>query len=158
MGTLVLLRHAKAEPQSGDDRSRELAARGRADAAAVREWLVRQGIVPDMVVVSTATRTRQTWELASPGGAAPGYDDRVYDASTEELREIIGETPAEVGVLVLVGHNPSVERLAWELDDSPAARDRTDGGLPSSALAVFEVASWAEPMGAVLKEVFVPGG
>lgn len=156
MGTLVLLRHAKAEPHRADDHSRELAARGRADAVAVRGWFAQQGIAPDRVVVSTATRTRQTWELASPGGPEPLLDKRLYESSVDDLLEVVRETPEDVEVLVLVGHNPSVERLAWVLDDSPAARDRTKSGLPTSAVAVFEVASWAEPTRAVLKELAVP--
>ena len=51
---LVLVRHAKAEAHRGDDKSRELAARGRADATAVGRWLVQQGIRPDRVVVSSS--------------------------------------------------------------------------------------------------------
>lgn len=157
MPTLVLLRHAKAEPHRSDDHSRVLAARGRADAAAVRPWLVANGLVPDRVVVSDAARARETWDLARPGGPDPLYDGRVYEASTADLREVIGETPDGVAVLVVVGHNPSVERLAWELDDSPGAREVTDRGLPTSALAVLEVDDW-NLSGGVLREVAVPRG
>jgi phosphohistidine phosphatase len=157
MPLLVLLRHAKAEPHRHDDHSRVLAARGRADAAAAREWLRRKEVVPDRVVVSTAARTRETWELAAVGDGVVLLDDRVYDASEDELREVLAETPAEVEVLVLVGHNPGVERLAWELDDSPAAREHTDRGLPTCALALFTVDDW-DLTNAVLQEVAVPRG
>jgi phosphohistidine phosphatase len=158
MPTLVLLRHAKAEPMRPDDHSRGLAARGRADATAVRAWLEQRGIHPDRVVASTSQRTRETWELAGPGGPEAVYDARIYEASTEALREVIGETPEDVQTLVLVGHNPSVERLAWELDDGAAARERTDPGLPTSALAIFAVPGWTDLTGAVLQEVAVPRG
>ena len=142
MPTLVLIRHSKAEPHREDDHSRELAARGRADAGQVREWLTAQGIVPDHVVVSTAVRTRQTWQACSVGSAEPVFDDRVYDASVAELREVIAQTPAAAQTLVLVGHNPGVEQLAWALDDSDAARDRTNSGMRTSGVAVFRVAAW----------------
>ena len=154
--TLVLLRHAKAELAGEDDHARELSPRGRADAAWIGTWLRRQGIVPDRVVVSTATRTRQTWELADPGGAAPEYDGRVYEAWPRTLRQIVEETAADVQVLALVGHNPGMEQLAAELDDSPQARDLTNSGLPTSAVVVFEVDSWADLSTAVLKELAVP--
>ncbi|MGZ6793531.1 MAG: SixA phosphatase family protein [Mycobacteriales bacterium] len=155
MPTLVLLRHAKTEPHRADDISRVLDPRGRADAAAAGAWLRGQGLVPDRVVCSPAARTRETWERAAVGGPEPVHDERVYDATAEELLEVLRETPDGVGVLVLVGHNPGVERLAWQLDDSPEARERTDRGLPTCALAVFDVAGW-DLGDAVLRELVVP--
>src|SRR5206468_3487767 len=135
MPNLVLIRHSKAEAQRDDDHSRRLAPRGRADAAELRTWL--DGVVPDRVVVSTALRTRQTWESCSVGSVDAVYDDRVYDASVEDLREVIAATPDAVGTLVLVGHNPGVEQLAWELDESDAARDQSNRGMRTSGAAVF---------------------
>jgi phosphohistidine phosphatase len=158
MPKLVLVRHAKSEAHRAEDHARELAPRGQADVAAVREWLTQQGISPDRVVVSTATRARQTWEGAAVGDAIPVYDDRVYEASVTDLLEVLRGTPADVDTLVLVGHNPSVERLAWELDDSEAARERTDSGMPTSAVAVFEVAGWTELRTGVLQELAIPRG
>jgi len=147
MRTLVLLRHSKAEAHRLDDRSRVLAPRGRDDAAQVRRWLTAQGIRPDRVVVSTSARTRETWELASVGTAVPEFDDRVYEASVADLREVVAETGDGVATLVLVGHNPAVEQLAWELDDSAEAREKTDRGLRTSGVAVFELDAWADSHG-----------
>jgi phosphohistidine phosphatase len=150
MPTLVLLRHAHTEPQSTDDHGRRLTERGRNDAAEVRRWLQAQGIRPHRVVVSTAARARETWELASVGDVEPEHDARVYEASVAGLRHVVAETPADVGTLVLVGHNPSVERLAWELDDGPAARERTDRGLRTSGIAVFELDGWGAAHGTLV--------
>jgi phosphohistidine phosphatase len=145
--TLVLLRHSKAEPQRTDDHDRRLSERGRADAERVRRWLDAQGLVPDRVVVSTSTRTRETWQLAGVGEAEPVYDERVYEASVADLREVVAETPADVTTLCLVGHNPGIERLAWELDDSDASRDRTNGGMRTSGVAVLELTDWGADHG-----------
>lgn len=139
MPLLVLLRHAQAEPGL-DDHARPLSARGRADAAAVRTWLAAQGVVPDRAVVSTARRTQETWQLA--GDLVPVLDGRLYDASTETIRDVIAETPASVQALVVVGHNPGTERLPWELDDSPSAREHSDRGMPTCGIAVFDVSAW----------------
>ena len=158
MPTLVLFRHAKAEAHREDDHSRQLASRGRADAVAAREWLTQQGIAPDRVVVSTAMRARQTWECGAVGQVPPVYDGRVYEATAADLLEVLRETPAGTGTVVLVGHNPGVEHLAWELDDSDTARDRTNGGLATCGLAVFEVTGWAGLSAGVLREVAVPRG
>ena len=134
MPRLILLRHAKAEPHRADDHSRVLAERGRADAAAARPVLA--ALSPEIAVVSTAARTRETWELANPGGVTAVYDDRVYEASVADLREVLEEQSA--GSVVLVGHNPSIERLAWELE----ANDDTNRGMRTCGLAVFEVDDW----------------
>ena len=134
MPRLILLRHAKAEPHRADDHSRVLAPRGREDASAARSFLA--SLAPEVAIVSTAARTRETWELADPGGVTVRYDDRVYDASVVDLREVLAEQSA--ASVVLVGHNPGVERLAWELE----ANDDTNRGMRSCGIAVFEVADW----------------
>ena len=59
---------------------------------------------------------------------------------------------------MLVGHNPGMERLAWELDDSVRAREVTDRGLSTGAVAVFSVSGWADLTDARLEEVAVPRG
>jgi phosphohistidine phosphatase len=150
MRTLVLFRHSKTEPHSSDDHSRRLTGRGRDDAAEVRRWLSKQDIVPDRVVVSTSARTRETWELASVGHAVPEYDDRVYEASVTDLRAVVEETSPDVATLVVVGHNPSIEQLAWALDETDKARERTDRGMRTSGIAVFELSEWTDLHGRLL--------
>jgi len=132
---LILLRHAKSEPHRADDHSRVLAPRGRADAEAVRPVIA--SLAPVLAVVSSAARARETWQLADPGGVEAVFDDRVYEASVDDLREVLGEL--SVGSAVLVGHNPSIERLAWELE----ANDDTNRGMKTCGLAAFEVADWS---------------
>lgn len=131
---LILLRHAKAEAHRADDHSRVLAERGRNDATAARAFLADQGI--EAAVVSTSARTRETWALADPGGVSAVFDDRIYDASVADLREVLGEQT--VACVVLVGHNPGIERLAWELE----ANDDTNRGMRTCGIAVFEVDDW----------------
>jgi phosphohistidine phosphatase len=135
MPRLILLRHAKAEAHRPDDHSRVLAERGRNDAAAVRPLMAE--LSPALAVVSTSARTRETWELADPGGVPAVFDDRVYEAAVEDLREVLGELTVDSAVLV--GHNPSIERLAWELE----ANDDTNGGMRTCGVAAFEVDDWA---------------
>lgn len=148
MPTLVLLRHSRTEPHRLDDRTRELTERGRADAAAVRQWLADRDLHPDRAVVSTSTRTQQTWEIA--GDLEPVLDERVYDASTGDLRDVIAETPEGVQCLVVVGHNPGINELAWQLE-------RSVGEMRTSAVAVFDVTDW-DLSEAVLRELAAPRG
>ena len=142
MGLLVLVRHAKAEALASDDRARRLAERGRAECAELRAWFVEQEVGPDRVLVSSAVRAQQTWELAAVGGAERIVEDRLYQGGPDEVRAIVAETPAGVQTLVVVGHNPTLEDLAWELDDSEQARDLTNRGLGTAGVGVFALASW----------------
>ncbi|MFI5495377.1 SixA phosphatase family protein [Actinoplanes sp. NPDC051859] len=64
--TLILLRHAKAEtPGELLDVERRLTDRGRRDASAAGSWLALQGLLPGLVLCSSATRTRQTWHAVA---------------------------------------------------------------------------------------------
>lgn len=113
---LVLLRHAKSDWSTElPDHSRPLASRGRRDAPAAGRWLADSGAPLDLVVCSTAARARQTWELAAAALPAPPAlrsDERVYDATAEQLLTLVRELPEQVGSVAVVGHNPGLELLA----------------------------------------------
>ena len=66
MRRLMLLRHAKTENDapSGRDQDRRLDDRGRLDAAEIGGWIGRHPPFPDSVLVSSAVRASQTWEIA----------------------------------------------------------------------------------------------
>ena len=150
MPMFVLIRHAKAEPHRSGDHTRALAARARVDAAAMGGWLHGSGLLLERAVVSSSSRTRETWQAT--GLACPDvvFEERVYEATSEDLRAVIAETPVDVDVLALVGHNPAVERLAWELASDVQA-------MPTSAAAVFSVEDWSLA-GAVLQQLWTPRG
>ena len=65
MRRLMLLRHAKTEHDapSGRDQDRRLDHRGRTDAAEIGGWIGRHPPFPDLVLVSSAVRATQTWEI-----------------------------------------------------------------------------------------------
>ena len=145
----MLIRHSKAA-DGPVDVQRPLAAQGRADAPAIGRWLTGEGMVPDRVVVSPAERALQTWDLAAAeidNAQSPIVDARIYDNTLEALLEIIRETPDDIGVLALVGHNPAVAELARYLDDGrgeSAPRDQMARKYPTSGVAVLDsTAPWA---------------
>ncbi len=162
---LVLIRHAKSA-DGPVDIERELNPRGMRDRAAVGQWLRDQAIAPGRVVVSPAARARLTWAGAAPFVTAPEpeIDDRIYENDAYLLLDIVHETPAEVQALVLVGHNPSLGSLAYNLDDgtgSEEARQELLTGFPTSAIALFELAGeWADaaPRALRLSGYAVPRG
>lgn len=149
---LVLLRHAKAEsPASLSDEMRPLALRGRRQCADVAASLRHAALLPDAVVVSSALRTRQTWDLVRTGLGEHATDrvevtGRLYLAGVDELLEIVREVDEDVTTLLVVGHEPTVSaaaaHLAGEGDPAHLAQVRT--GLPTATSAVLETqAAWA---------------
>src|SRR5258706_4615715 len=123
---LVVLRHAKAgELPGGPDFERVLLPSGQRDSAAAGSWLASHGFRPDVVICSAARRTRQTWEnVASALGGDPEFiaEERLYEADAEDVLEIIRQTPAEVGTLLYIGHNPAAAQFAILVTGSATAR------------------------------------
>ncbi|MFJ4846392.1 MULTISPECIES: SixA phosphatase family protein [unclassified Streptomyces] len=164
---LVLLRHAKsAWPPDVPDHDRPLGARGRRDAPAVGRWLRENKHIPDLVVCSTAVRTRETWELAADalgGRAEPrvAYDERLYAATARALLDVLRETPDGVRTVLLVGHNPGVQDLALRLAGGGASEAllRAADKFPTSALAVLTAAGpWPALDQAHLDDFAIPRG
>ncbi len=142
---LVIIRHAKAEGYAESDLDRSLAPRGRGDAEAAGTWLKQLGVVPDVALVSSAVRARETWELIAKAAGwttEPDVDPALYDADEDAVLDLIAATDESVGTLVVIGHNPTVGMLAQLLDDGdgPAeAVDRLVLGYPTSAVTVFDL-------------------
>lgn len=110
---LIVLRHAEAEPD-GDgngDHGRPLHDRGRRDAARVGMRLRELGWLPQVVVSSDATRTRQTWQhmAAALGTPAVTFTRDLYLMGIEEIRAALREQSAEVETVMVLGHNPGWE-------------------------------------------------
>jgi phosphohistidine phosphatase len=162
---LVLVRHARAA-DGPVDADRPLTERGARHAAAIGAWLEQAGCVPDRVLVSPARRAGQTWERAGERlvqAVRPIVDTRIYDNTVEALLAAIRETPDDVQILAVVGHNPSIGELAAALDDgqgNPAARGDLDAGVPAGGVAVFLLATpfaAIAPGAANLDDFTVPG-
>jgi phosphohistidine phosphatase len=116
MLTLYLLRHAKSSwaDESMQDFDRPLANRGREACAIIGEFIREKGIDFDLVLVSTAVRTRETMELVKERAklrCEVRYDERIYEATTSQLLEVIAEVADDRESVLLVGHNPGIADL-----------------------------------------------
>lgn len=147
---LVVVRHAQAEQHAGTDSERALTREGRDASRDVGAWLVRRGVRPDGALVSTATRTRETWAAICEGG---GYDESVaaferglYSGGPESALDLVRLTDPAVRTLVLIGHNPTIGWLALGLDDgSTEVLGQAATGYPAAAVTVFELpGEWAD--------------
>ena len=163
MPTLILLRHAKSDwPAGVRDIDRPLAERGIRDCVAVAEALANKNLRVDRSVVSTAKRTRETFErVFAAAGYIPEHDfeSRIYEANVQNLLDVIHEQESDT--VMLVGHGPGIPQLslllADDFDSEPALRIRQK--YPTAAIAVLHsAAEWAEwgPGTCVLEDFFIP--
>jgi phosphohistidine phosphatase len=150
MHRLHLLRHAKSNfPEGVDDAERPLSRRGREAARRVGKDLAGVGAI-DLVLCSTALRTRETATLVLAGSAAPPrilFDEVLYLAGPAALLRRLQEVDESVGAVLLVGHNPGLHELALRLaaPDSPRYPALAAGKFPTTARASFAVAPpWAD--------------
>lgn len=164
---LVLLRHGRAESFAEEDHARALTARGRRDVSALGEWLAASGVRPDLVLVSSALRTRETWDLVAAslaGSPTVQVEDDLYSASADTALDAVRRVGDDVEVLVYVGHNPTVASLAQALEDGepdPGAFVALSRGFPPGAAALLQVpVPWSDldAAGARLVDVHAPQG
>jgi phosphohistidine phosphatase len=180
---LMLLRHAKAEKSSptGRDRDRPLNPRGQDDALLIGAYMTRHGLLPDRVLISSAARTSETWDLLSKALAlsatlvppdAPAATatvtadaravDRLYNAVGATIVEIIRTAGEQAGTLLVVGHNPGLHETAQALIAAGPveARERLNEGLPTTGLAVIDIPGddWRalHPQGGRLERFITP--
>lgn len=107
--------------------------------------MASHAIAPDIVLCSTAVRTRETLSLVLPElkGAAPiiHYVEELYLASDAELLQQVRSVDAGAHALMLVGHNPGLHKLAMALaghgrrEEIGSLRNK----LPTAGLAVLHL-------------------
>ncbi len=153
MLTLKLFRHAKSSWELGnlDDRERPLNARGLAAAPVMGAFLREAGLKPDLVLCSTAVRTRQTWELAHAGWQPEPktkYENGLYLADPFDLLARVRKVPRTVKHLMIVGHNPGMQILAVELigEGDPELIAAISSKLPTAGIVTltFDAKAWTD--------------
>ena len=150
MKTLTLLRHAKSgwDDAGLTDFQRPLNARGREAARAMGAEMCRLGLAFDCVLASPAARVTETiGGLAeSYGPLAPVYDERVYLAPVETLLAMVRAADDACARLLIVGHNPGMERLASLLSRAGPLRAEIAAKYPTGALAeiAFPLDHWRD--------------
>jgi phosphohistidine phosphatase len=164
---VMLLRHAKSKKAEGgsSDHARRLKGRGKSDAPVIGAYMAHHELVPDLVLVSTAKRARQTWKRLAAALPAPPrvvYEDRLYNAGADAIIALVKGTAPTVRTLLVVGHNPGLQDTARRLIASGdvETRKRLDEGLPTSGLAVIDFAGkdWRKlhPHGGRLERLVSP--
>jgi len=118
MKRLTLVRHAAAESKHGgmSDSERPLNRTGLGEAEALGKRLLQEQLIPDLLIASSARRTRQTAEILARelGLAAHSLkiEAQLYLARAEDILRVIRAVDSNVRHLMVVGHNPGISKLA----------------------------------------------
>lgn len=149
MKRLILMRHAKTEPwnEGVEDRDRMLTPRGHGDAEAMGVALQQESWSPDLALVSSSRRTRETWQhlsLVFPACRKILSDD-LYLAGLPVIEKFISKHAGEVSTLMVVGHNPGLHELSGSIlrqagSENHRAAMKLAAKMPTSAAAFFEQA------------------
>ena len=115
---LIVMRHAKSswKDPNLDDHERPLNKRGRGDAPMVADAIFDRGWIPDLILVSSSKRTRQTLEGMSHRMGKATFEVRsgIYHATVIDLMEEL-EDMLDNGTTMIIGHNPGSEILVNHL-------------------------------------------
>ena len=153
MKRLLLLRHARSTPalNGHDDYERALTSSGEADAARIGDFLAAEGLMPDLIVSSSARRALDTARLVASrwrDAAEPTAELALYDASRLLILARLRELPDDAASALIVAHNPGIgETASWLAGEGdPAARMQIAARYPTAGLSVlaFDSASWRE--------------
>jgi phosphohistidine phosphatase len=153
MRTLTLFRHAKSDwTQTGPgkaplaDKERPLASRGLRDAPRMAAWLHGNNIRPDLIVCSTAVRTRQTLDLVKTAIATAStiieLSDDLYLAEAADIIERLQAVDDRYGHVMLIGHDPGIHEIALTLVGAGETTERQAlaAKFPTAGVAVIEFA------------------
>lgn len=144
MKTVLLMRHGKSKrgPEYETDFERPLAKRGKRDAERMGGFLVKQDLLPDVILCSPAERARRTAERCAEAADYQGeirYEESLYTGNEESYLELLWSLDDTVGRVLFVGHNPTTEAAIETLS-------RRYARMPTAALARidFDTDLWVE--------------
>jgi phosphohistidine phosphatase len=158
MRTLFILRHAKSswDDASLADFDRPLNGRGERTAPIMGELMGREGFDPDIILSSPAERAKQTALAVKKAGGIDAeivFDERIYEASPDGLRNVVAQIDDVHASAMLVGHNPGMEGFIRYLTGQVEP-------MPTAALAVIdlEIDAWRDTTGGggKLRNIFRP--
>lgn len=147
MKILGIFRHAKSDWNDARlrDFDRPLNTRGRKGAVIMGKHIRDHAVGWKRVLASPAVRVTQTIDLAAEAANETPpitWDRRIYLANSATLMDVLREQEGDPTSVILVGHNPGLEDLIFDLvpdDGSSPLRDVVEDKFPTAAYAVLEL-------------------
>lgn len=146
MKTLYIARHAKSDwsVEGAADFDRPLNSRGLRVSPKMSRILKDYNAFPDLVVCSSAVRTRETakylCESINVEEDDIKYIDDIYEAATGTLLELVNKFDDSAQSALMIGHNPGVSYLTEYLSEEYI------DNMPTCSVVklIFEIDSWTE--------------
>ncbi len=144
---LIIMRHAKSDWHAGIamDFERPLNRRGRQDIPRMAQWLKNNRYIPQRLISSPAKRAQQTSRMLAEkmdlSEAAIIEVANIYEASLDDLCAVIDQYSGDVSSLLLVGHNPGLEELAYHLCSDKLPRSDDGKCLTTAAALILDYGS-----------------
>ena len=166
MNTLLILRHAKAAPKDPNisDHDRPLDKVGKDDALHMGKLIKDKGMIPSLIISSTALRAKTTAELVAKGCSYQGdivLNESLYEAKPKDYLAIVQTLSDKYGSVLIVGHNPTVEGTIQMLTGSSDVVAISSCALAYLSLSIEEWSdlsskSKMEQHKVVLREIIQP--
>lgn len=138
---LLLLRHAKSNWKDDTlaDLERPLADKGKKSLCKIAHWLQEQALIPDLILISPAKRTRQTLKrLKLPKNIPTEIHTELYMANLETFKKLLSGVPSQYERVLIIGHNPGLESLMHFLSQKQP-------NLPSKLFPTASLAHFVMP-------------
>ncbi|GIT92525.1 phosphoglycerate mutase [Jannaschia pagri] len=134
---LILLRHAKSSWGDAllEDFDRPLNRRGREAAPRIGAWLRTNGHTPDVILCSSALRTRQTRDGLGFDDVTTEYHDDLYLAGSDLILKRL--TAGKGRTTMVIGHNPGMAEAAAQAVSAPPVHPDFDR-YPTGACTVVQ--------------------
>ena len=132
MKKIILVRHGKSawDDPNLTDHDRPLADRGLEDIPEMGLRLKDKGLIPDLMISSTAIRASQTAEILAEVLHLPKskivYDKNLYHASYAMILKCIQRQDDENELIFVVGHNPGMNDFIDFLDITVGSQSSLD--------------------------------
>ena len=151
MKTLFLLRHCETNQfeENINDFEKKLNEKGKKDAILLNKWFIKNNIILDCILTSSASRTLQTTNIIFNS-----YKEKIcekkelYLCSFKKIIEEIKYIDNKAEKVIVIGHEPSIsESLKFLIFNCRPDLDYVTNSIyPSGGLAVlhFNTKNWAQ--------------
>jgi len=148
--TLLVLRHAHARSALAGERDfdRPLSVEGQARATQLGRTLRDRAVLPDLVLCSSAARTRQTLAALQFPASRVEFVPDLYNAGIPDIGRLVAAEGGNAAKVMVVGHNPAIHGFAYDLAQHGSDLALTSAlgrAYPPATLSVFDVqAPWSD--------------
>jgi phosphohistidine phosphatase len=121
MKNLLLMRHGKSswKDDSLEDHERPLKKRGRRDSKLIAKVIMKNNLIPDLILSSSATRAKETAEIVAENldhKTGVVYSDKLYMGEPQDYLDTLHDLSDDLQTVMIVAHNPGLEAYLQIID------------------------------------------